>query len=41
MREELCNDALRLGRILVQLLPSESEIHGLLVPMELQASRTA
>jgi RNA polymerase sigma-70 factor, ECF subfamily len=41
MREELCNDALRLGRILVQLLPGESEIHGLLALMELQASRAA
>jgi len=41
MREELCNDALRLGRILVQLLPGESEIHGLLALMELQASRSA
>ncbi len=41
MREELCNDALRLGRILVQLLPGEAEIHGLLALMELQASRTA
>jgi predicted RNA polymerase sigma factor len=41
MREELCNDALRLGRILVQLLPLEPEIHGLLALMELQASRTA
>jgi RNA polymerase sigma-70 factor, ECF subfamily len=41
MREELCNDALRLGRILVELLPGESEIHGLLALMELQASRTA
>jgi RNA polymerase sigma factor (sigma-70 family) len=41
MREELCNDALRLGRILVQLLPGESEIYGLLALMELQASRTA
>jgi RNA polymerase sigma-70 factor (ECF subfamily) len=40
-REELCNDALRLGRILVELLPGESEIHGLLALMELQASRTA
>src|SRR3984893_8874422 len=29
MREELCNDALRLGRILVGLLPEESEVHGL------------
>ena len=41
MREELCNDALRLGRILAELLPGESEIHGLLALMELQASRTA
>ncbi len=47
MREELCNDALRLGRILAQLLPSKSpesrepEIYGLLALMELQASRTA
>ena len=40
MREELCNDALRLGRILVELLPGESEIHGLLALMEFQASRT-
>ena len=41
MREELCNDALRLVRILVQLLPGEPEIYGLLALMELQASRTA
>jgi RNA polymerase sigma-70 factor (ECF subfamily) len=41
MREELCNDALRLGRVLAQLLPGESEIHGLVALMELQASRTA
>jgi len=41
MREELCNDALRLGRILVEILPGESEIHGLLALMELQASRVA
>ena len=41
MREELCNDALRLGRILAGLLPGESEVHGLLALMELQASRTA
>ena len=40
MREELCDDALRLGRILVGLLPAESEIHGLVALMELQASRT-
>src|SRR6202453_5257597 len=41
MRAVLCDDALRLGRILVQLLPGESEVHGLLALMELQASRTA
>ena len=41
MREELCNDALRLGRILAGLLPGEAEVYGLLALMELQASRTA
>jgi RNA polymerase sigma-70 factor, ECF subfamily len=41
MRAALCDDALRLGRILVQLLPGESEVYGLLALMELQASRTA
>jgi RNA polymerase sigma factor (sigma-70 family) len=41
MRAELCDDALRLGRMLAELLPGESEVHGLLALMELQASRTA
>ncbi len=41
MRGALCEDALRLGRILVGLLPGESEVYGLLALMELQASRTA
>jgi RNA polymerase sigma-70 factor, ECF subfamily len=41
MRAALCDEALRLGRMLVQLLPSESEIHALLALMELNASRTA
>ena len=41
MRAALCDDARRLGRILVQLLPGESEVHGLLALMELNASRTA
>ena len=41
MRAALCDDALRLGRILRQLLPGESEVYGLLALMELQASRTA
>jgi RNA polymerase sigma-70 factor (ECF subfamily) len=41
LREDLCNEALRLTRILAQLLPNESEVHALLALMELQASRTA
>ena len=41
MREELCQDALRLGRILGELLPGEPEVHGLRALMELQGSRTA
>jgi RNA polymerase sigma-70 factor (ECF subfamily) len=41
MRAGLCDEALRLGRMLVQLLPGESEVHGLLALMELQTSRTA
>jgi RNA polymerase sigma-70 factor, ECF subfamily len=41
MRVVLCDDALRLGRILAQLLPGESEVHGLLALMELQSSRNA
>jgi RNA polymerase sigma factor (sigma-70 family) len=40
MRAALCDDALRIGRILAQLLPRESEVFGLLALMELQASRT-
>ena len=40
MRAALCDEALRLGRMLVQLLPGESEVHALLALMELQASRT-
>jgi RNA polymerase sigma factor (sigma-70 family) len=39
MRNELCEDALRLGRILAELVPDEAEVHGLLSLMELQASR--
>jgi len=38
-RPALCEDALRLGRILVGLMPREPEVHGLLALMELQASR--
>ncbi|WP_244816070.1 RNA polymerase sigma factor [Caballeronia sp. Lep1P3] len=40
MRPALCEDALRLGRILAELMPHESEVHGLVALMELQASRT-
>jgi RNA polymerase sigma-70 factor, ECF subfamily len=39
MRPGLCEDALRLGRILAGLAPNEPEVHGLLALMELQASR--
>ncbi|HEY6908261.1 MAG TPA: RNA polymerase sigma factor [Myxococcales bacterium] len=41
MRPELCEDALRLGRILAGLLPAEPEVHGLVALMEIQASRAA
>jgi len=41
MRAALCDEALRLGRRLAQLLPGESEVHALLALMELNASRTA
>ena len=40
MRPQLCEEALRLGRILVALMPREAEAHGLLALMEIQASRT-
>ena len=40
MRPALCEDALRLGRILAQLVPDEPEVHGLVALMEIQASRT-
>jgi predicted RNA polymerase sigma factor len=39
MRPGLCEEALRLGRILAGLMPAEAEVHGLLALMELQASR--
>lgn len=39
MRTELCEDALRLGRILAQLVPDHAEVHGLLALLEIQASR--
>nr|WP_020466106.1 DUF6596 domain-containing protein [Singulisphaera acidiphila] len=40
MRPALCEDALRLGRILAELTPHESEVHGLVALMEIQASRS-
>jgi len=39
MRPQLCEEALRLGRILAELAPKESEVHGLVALMEIQASR--
>jgi len=39
MRPELCEDALRLGRVLAELAPNEPEVHGLVALMEIQASR--
>jgi RNA polymerase sigma-70 factor, ECF subfamily len=41
MRPELCEEALRLGRILAGLVPNEPEAHGLVALMEIQASRLA
>ncbi|HEX6642874.1 MAG TPA: RNA polymerase sigma factor [Thermoanaerobaculia bacterium] len=40
MRPALCEDALRLGRILAGLVPDEPEVHGLVALMEIQASRS-
>jgi RNA polymerase sigma factor (sigma-70 family) len=39
VRPALCEDALRLGRIVAELMPGESEVHGLVALMEIQASR--
>jgi RNA polymerase sigma factor (sigma-70 family) len=39
LRPALCEDALRLGRILAELVPKEAEVHGLVALMEIQASR--
>jgi RNA polymerase sigma factor (sigma-70 family) len=39
MRPQLCEEALRLGRILAELTPNEPEVHGLVALMEIQASR--
>jgi RNA polymerase sigma-70 factor (ECF subfamily) len=40
MRPDLCREALRLGRVLAELAPKESEVHGLVALMEIQSSRT-
>ncbi|MFL5529555.1 MAG: RNA polymerase sigma factor, partial [Gemmatimonadaceae bacterium] len=40
LRPALCEDALRLGRILAELAPDEPEVHGLVALMEIQASRS-
>lgn len=40
MRPTLCEEAMRLGRIVAELIPQEPEVHGLVALMELQASRT-
>src|SRR5438094_5085397 len=40
MRPALCEDALRLGRILAELVPAQAEVHGLVALMEIQASRS-
>jgi RNA polymerase sigma factor (sigma-70 family) len=39
MRPALCEDALRLGRVIAELVPAEPEVHGLVALMEIQASR--
>jgi len=41
MRPALCEEALRLGRILAELAPEEPEVHGIVALMEIQASRAA
>lgn len=41
IRDELCTEALRLGRVLAALVPDEPEVHGLVALMELQSSRFA
>jgi RNA polymerase sigma factor (sigma-70 family) len=40
MRPGLCEDALRLGRVVAGLMPAESEVHGLVALLEIQASRS-
>ncbi len=41
MRPALCDEALRLGRVLAELAPHEADVHGLVALMEIQASRSA
>ncbi len=41
IRPQLCQEAMRLGRVLAGLMPDESEVHALVALMEIQASRTA
>ncbi|GIF20694.1 hypothetical protein Ate02nite_34240 [Paractinoplanes tereljensis] len=41
IRGDLCREALRLGRMLAELVPAEPEVHGLVALMELQTSRSA
>jgi RNA polymerase sigma factor (sigma-70 family) len=41
LRPALCEDALRLGRVLAELVPGEPDVHGLVALMEIQASRSA
>jgi RNA polymerase sigma factor (sigma-70 family) len=41
LRPALCEDALRLGRVLAGLMPAEPEVHGLVALLEIQASRSA
>jgi predicted RNA polymerase sigma factor len=41
LRPQLCNEALRMGRVLTSIAPLEPEVHGFLALMELNASRTA
>lgn len=41
VRQDLCEEALRLGRILAELAPKEPEVHGLIALLEIQASRNA
>lgn len=40
MRPQLCEEAMRLGRIIAELAPQEAEVHGLVALMEIQASRS-